>query len=122
MVEGYYELEKQERNQRLHALGQHTDAVALWYRALTLFRLAMVGEWTIEGEATAAGLAGEGLQMRLLGLSVTSMKSALEPALEATTATSPFVTRHACSRPSSVRLRPLRGPTRPGGGVRSRAA
>jgi hypothetical protein len=40
VVEGYYELETLERNQRRKTSSEHTDAVALWYRALTLHRRA----------------------------------------------------------------------------------
>lgn len=78
VVEGYYELEKQERNQRLHVICEHDDAVAIWYRAMTLFREAVLGTWTLSGAAGSDERACEGLQMQLLGLSVSSMKASLD--------------------------------------------
>jgi len=78
-VEGYYDLETHERNQQNVAIHEHSDAVALWYRALTLYRRAILGEWTLTGgEPGSRELAAEGLQMQLLGLAVSSMKAGLD--------------------------------------------
>ena len=62
VVAGYYDLEKHERNQQNVAIREHSDAVALWYRALTLYRRAILGDWTLTGgEPGSHELAAEGL-------------------------------------------------------------
>jgi hypothetical protein len=80
--EGYYDLEEHERNQMQVAMDAHPDAVALWYRALTQYRRAMLGGWTFTGaEPGTIELAAMGLQMQLLGLGVSAAKSSLDDLL-----------------------------------------
>jgi hypothetical protein len=79
--EGYYDFEEHERNQMWVAMSEHTDAVALWYRALTQYRRAMLGGWTFTAEPGAEELAAKNLQMRLLGLGVSAAKSSLDDLL-----------------------------------------
>ena len=71
--EGYYDLEEHERNQMHVAMLAHEDAVALWYRALTLYRRAALLNWSISKDDFA-----ELVQSQLLGLGVSSMKAALD--------------------------------------------
>jgi hypothetical protein len=79
VVEGYYDLEVHERNQTFQTLPKHKDAVELWYRALTLYRRAILGRWEFtEAEANTPELTSAGLQLQLLGLGVSSMKAALD--------------------------------------------
>jgi hypothetical protein len=79
--EGYYDLEEHERNQMHVAMMEHPDAVALWYRSLTLYRRAMLGNWTFTAEPGTVELASMTLQMRLLGLGVSAAKSSLDDLL-----------------------------------------
>ena len=80
--EGYYDLEEHERNQMLVAMSEHSDAVALWYRALTQYRRAMLGDWEFtRAEPGTVELAAMGLQMQLLGLGVSAAKSSLDDLL-----------------------------------------
>jgi hypothetical protein len=80
--EGYYDLEEHERNQMLVAMSAHSDAVTLWYRALTQYRRAMLGRWTFtDAEPGSVDLAAMGLQMQLLGLGVSAAKSSLDDLL-----------------------------------------
>jgi hypothetical protein len=80
--EGYYDLEEHERNQMHFAMRAHPEAVALWYRALTLYRRAMLGGWEFTGaEPGTVELAAMGLQMQLLGLGVSAAKSSLDDLL-----------------------------------------
>jgi hypothetical protein len=80
--EGYYDLEEHERNQMHVAMQAHQDAVALWYRSLTLYRRAMLGEWEFAGaEPGTVELAAMGLRMQLLGLGVSAAKSSLDDLL-----------------------------------------
>src|SRR5688572_30795858 len=77
--EGYYDLEEHERNQMHVAIRAHKDAVALWYRALTQYRRAMLGRWKFTGaEPGSVELTAMGLQMQLLGLGVSAAKSSLD--------------------------------------------
>lgn len=80
--EGYYDLEEHERNQMREAMSKHADAVALWYRALTQYRRAMLGTWHFEGaKPRTIELTAMGLQMQLLGLGVSAAKSSLDDLL-----------------------------------------
>jgi hypothetical protein len=80
--EGYYDLEEHERNQMHVAMSAHPDAVALWYRALTQYRRAMLGSWEFTGvEQGSIELAARGLQMQLLGLGISTAKSSLDDLL-----------------------------------------
>ena len=79
--EGYYDLEEHERNQSWVALEAHKDAAALWYRALTLYRRAMLGKWEFTAEPGTVELTASGLQMQLLGLEVSAAKSSLDDLL-----------------------------------------
>jgi hypothetical protein len=80
--EGYYDLEEHERNQMQVAMDAYPDAVALWYRALTLYRRAMLGGWPFTGaEPGSVELAAMGLQMQLLGLGISAAKSSLDDLL-----------------------------------------
>jgi hypothetical protein len=80
--EGYYDLEEHERNQMNVAIRAHKDAVALWYRALTQYRRAMLGRWKFTGaEPGSVELTAMGLQMQLLGLGVSAAKSSLDDLL-----------------------------------------
>jgi hypothetical protein len=80
--EGYYDFEEHERNQMHVAMRAHKDAVALWYRALTQYRRAMLGGWTFTGaEPGTVELTAMGLQMQLLGLGVSAAKSSLDDLL-----------------------------------------
>lgn len=82
VVEGYFELEKIERNVKLSAYRNHSEAVALWYRALTLYRRGMLGKWDFSQYADhSVELKAAGLQSQLLGLGVSSAKSALDDLL-----------------------------------------
>lgn len=81
ITEGYYDLEKHERNQMNYAIMYHTDAVQLWYRALTLHRRAMLPMWTLRGQPGTREHTVHGLQMQLLGLSVSASKAALDTLL-----------------------------------------
>src|SRR5215208_6794789 len=79
VVEGYYDLEVHERNQTFQTLTPYRDAVALWYRALTLHWRAMLGEWEfVDAVPGRPELTAQGLQMQLLGLSVSASKAALD--------------------------------------------
>lgn len=76
---GYYDLEEHERNQSWVALNNHADAFALWYRALTLYREAMLGTWHFKDvKPGSIDLASLGLQMQLLGLGVCAAKSSVD--------------------------------------------
>jgi len=79
VTEGYYELEALERNKTWEALRRHTEAASFWYRSLTLYRRAMLGQWDFSdvGEDKAR-LTVYGLQSQLLGLGVSSAKAALD--------------------------------------------
>jgi hypothetical protein len=79
VTEGYYELEELERAMTLEALRKHREPVAFWYRALTLYRRGMIGEWDFSdaGEEETK-LTVWGLQSQLLGLGVSSTKAALD--------------------------------------------
>jgi hypothetical protein len=81
--EGYYDLEEHERSQMWVAMQRHTDAVALWYRALTQYRRAMLEEgWHFEGaKPGTVELTSMGLRMQLLGLGVSAAKSGLDDLL-----------------------------------------
>jgi hypothetical protein len=79
--EGYYDLDEHERNQMWVAMSTHPDAVALWYRALTQYRRAMLGGWTFTAKRDTEELAAKGLQMQLLGLGVSAAKSSLDDLL-----------------------------------------
>jgi hypothetical protein len=79
--EGYYDLEEHERNQSWVAMQEHVDAVTLWYRALTLYRRAMLGTWNFNAEPGSVELSALGLQMQLLGLEVSAAKSSLDDLL-----------------------------------------
>src|SRR5688500_13416871 len=80
--EGYYDLEEHERNQMWEAMRRHADAVALWYRALTQYRRAMLGGWHFEDDQLGSvELAARGLRMQLLGLGVSAAKSSLDDLL-----------------------------------------
>jgi hypothetical protein len=80
--EGYYDLEEHERNQMWVALREQQDAAALWYRALTQYRRAMLGNWTFAGMTPGTDeLKAKNLQMRLLGLAVSPAKSSLDDLL-----------------------------------------
>jgi hypothetical protein len=80
--EGHYDLEEHERNQMWVARQAHTDAVALWYRALTQYRRGLPGGWHFEDEQPGSvELAAVGLRMQLLGLGVSAAKSSLDDLL-----------------------------------------
>lgn len=79
LTEGYYELEALERGFALQAMRYHREPVAIWYRALTLFREGMIGTWEYPGDdGPGVGMAMWGLQSQLLGLGVSSAKAALD--------------------------------------------
>ncbi len=79
LTEGYYELEKSERNTTLEALRQHKEPAALWYRALTLYWRGMLGTWDFSDvDEDMSRLRVYGLQSQLLGLGITSAKGALD--------------------------------------------
>jgi hypothetical protein len=79
VTEGYYELEELERGFSLDALRNHRDAVALWYRGLTLFRRGMIGMWEYLGEEGPGDIMSAwGIQANALGLSVGSAKASLD--------------------------------------------
>lgn len=66
----------------LVAIQNQTDAVVLWYRALTQYRRAMIGHWKFTGaEPGSVELTALGLQMQLLGLGVSAAKSSLDDLL-----------------------------------------
>src|SRR5262249_51744258 len=71
--EGYYDLEEHERNQKGVAMHPHADAVALWYRALTLYRRAALLNWSL-----SAGDTAELVRAQLILLGVSSMKTSLD--------------------------------------------
>lgn len=79
ITEGYYELEALERGMTLEALRKHREPVALWYRGLRLYRAGVAGEWDFTAAAgDKAKLTVWGLRAQLLGLGVSSAKSALD--------------------------------------------
>ncbi len=79
VAEGYYELEELERATTLDALLKHREPVALWYRALTIYRRGMIGEWDFsDAGEDKTKLTVWGLQSQLLGLGVSSAKAALD--------------------------------------------
>lgn len=78
VTEGYYELETTERRAKLECLIKHKDLVALWYRALTLYRQGVMGKWDVGVEQDDPRLAIWGLQSQLLGLGLSSAKAALD--------------------------------------------
>lgn len=79
VTEGYFELEELERNITLQAYLKHRDAATLWYRGLTLYRRGVLGEWDLsEFAENQVLLAAAGLQSQLLGLGVSTAKSALD--------------------------------------------
>src|SRR5215203_3899141 len=78
VVEGYYDLEALERNQRYQTLTMHPDAVALWYRALTLHQRALLLEGDFGAEPGTPEGTAQRLQMQLLCLSISSSKAALD--------------------------------------------
>src|SRR3954447_20876652 len=79
--EGYFDLEEHERNQMQVAIDAHEDAVALWYRALTQYRRAMLGTWEFTAEPGSIELTAAGLQMQLLGLGICMAKSSFDDLL-----------------------------------------
>lgn len=82
VVEGYYKLEEIERNVKFQAYRAHRDAVALWYRALSLYRRGIIGEWDFSQYPDGSmELKVAGLYSQLLGLGVSSAKSALDDLL-----------------------------------------
>lgn len=79
VVEGYQILERLERRATLEALHQNREAVALWYRALTLYRRALPGvrDFSDLGDSDPRRTARQ-LQSQLLGLGISSAKAALD--------------------------------------------
>lgn len=84
-VEGYYELERQERAIALDAVTAHVADAALWYRLLSLHRRAFLGGFDFTGaveglecQSRRRILRALGLRMELLGLSLSYSKAALD--------------------------------------------
>jgi hypothetical protein len=78
LVEGYYDLEEQERRQALDTLGRHKEPIALWYRALTVYRRGMLGPMTLKPDDSEAEQLAHKLTYQLLGLGVGSAKASLD--------------------------------------------
>jgi len=79
VTRGYYELEELQRGFTLTALREHQDAVALWYRGLTLYRSGMMGTWEYPGRQQRGNrVTAWGIQTKLLGLGIGSAKASLD--------------------------------------------
>lgn len=77
LVEGYYALERTERNMGMGALGQHGPQVHLWYECLTLHYRAYRAGFPIGG-GSPEEVSARVLRSELLALSLTSSKAALD--------------------------------------------
>jgi len=79
LTAGYYGLESQERNVGIAAILKHARPVGLWYRLLTLYVEGMREPWEPGVEVLSHDENAQGvLTSQLLGLGVSSSKSALD--------------------------------------------
>lgn len=70
---GYYSMEAQERVKGIDVLGLHTEAVGLWYRALTICMDGLLtSEWRYQGDGEAGGHENVAWQLRMQLLAASS--------------------------------------------------
>lgn len=82
IVEGYQELNELERGFVEQALRLHITPTTLWYRALTLFRQSVAGQWDqTDLQHPDFGARVVNLQAQLLGLGISTAKSSLDALL-----------------------------------------
>jgi hypothetical protein len=78
-VGGYNTLEMAERRAALESMSAHQVEVRLWYRALTLYVQSQFDQWDLESDSATEGeFRTSYVQMDLLGLGLSSAKSAID--------------------------------------------